>query len=99
MGLGISGSVRPIEASLASGVMTGLPRARGTHSIFIGEQRSHVPGEATKAKKNSEQPFRPAEWPAPSTRLRGFPMTLKGKTAVVTGSTSGIGLGIAHALA
>jgi len=26
-------------------------------------------------------------------------MTSKGKTAVVTGSTSGIGLGIAHALA
>jgi 3-hydroxybutyrate dehydrogenase len=30
---------------------------------------------------------------------REAPMTSKGKTAVVTGSTSGIGLGIAHALA
>ena len=37
--------------------------------------------------------------PTPSSATRSPPMTLKGKTALVTGSTSGIGLGLAKALA
>jgi 3-hydroxybutyrate dehydrogenase len=43
--------------------------------------------------------YKQAILPLRALKLKGFPMSIKGKTAIVTGSTSGIGLGIALGLA
>src|SRR5260370_30763300 len=68
-----------------------------------GDHRSHSPQKSTFSRTmcgeyHLQSPHEPANRPTPACIQAGMNLQLNGKTALVTGSTAGIGLAIATAL-